>query len=160
MIPILMTFWQMQPLDNVCMSRVVETYWRTRHKPIYFAFKLRILHSKRSLHKLNNNNLLHPEWYSYMLGRRYYTCLFTLDCVWVLLPITIFVRFHRAIMPITSCSIESLRSSCRMRKTLWWFCRSCRWSGVRKRWKLWRMFGLLNWWWTRNLISLDSAATV
>jgi hypothetical protein len=30
---------------------------------------------------------------------------------------------------------------------------------VRKRWKLWRMFGLLNWWWTRNLISLDSAAT-
>jgi hypothetical protein len=26
---------------------------------------------------------------------------------------------------------------------------------VRKRWKLWRMFGLLNWW----LISLDSAAT-
>ncbi len=65
------------------------------------------------------------------------------------LPITMFVRFHRA-MPITSCSIKSLRSSCRMMKTLWWFCRSCRWSGVRKRWKLWRMFGLLNWWWTGN----------
>jgi hypothetical protein len=35
----LMTFWQMQQLNNVRTSRVVETYW-THHKPIYFAFKL------------------------------------------------------------------------------------------------------------------------